>query len=70
MWTDVVAELLEEERHRQADTLRAAHAVVERLLGVVPSDTGRDGEVALVPAEFRQPGDESPRRVWRLRRTR
>ena len=32
VWADTVAELLEDEPHRRADTLRAAHAVIERLL--------------------------------------
>ncbi len=38
LWTDQVAEVLEGEPHRQADTLRAARAVIKRLLTVVPGD--------------------------------
>ena len=35
MWTDMVEQQFGDEPGRHPDTLRAAHAVVERLLGVV-----------------------------------
>lgn len=38
MWADQVAQALEENPAAQAEILRAAHAVVERLLGAVPQD--------------------------------
>jgi hypothetical protein len=38
MWADQVAQALEDEPGRQAEILRAAHAVVERLLGVVGAE--------------------------------
>lgn len=41
MWADSVAELLDDQPHRRGDTLRAAHAVVERLLdGAAPGHLG------------------------------
>jgi len=39
MWADQVAQQLEDEPNRRAATLRAAHAVIQRLLDVVPSAT-------------------------------
>ena len=38
MWADMVAEQLEDEPNRQGDTLRAAHAVVQRLLDGVEDE--------------------------------
>ena len=38
LWVLSVAELLEDEPHRQGDTLRAAHAVVQRLLDGVEDE--------------------------------
>lgn len=39
LWVLAVDELLEEQPHRQGEVLRAAHAVVQRLLSVVPQAT-------------------------------
>ena len=36
MWADRVPELLEREPHRQGETFKAAHAVVQRLLRACP----------------------------------
>ena len=41
LWVLSVDELLEEQPHRQGEVLRAAHAVVQRLLTVVPDSTRR-----------------------------
>ncbi len=38
MWADMVAEQLEDEPDRRGETLRAAHAVVQRLLDGVEDD--------------------------------
>ena len=37
IWADSVVQQLEDEPHRQGDTLRAAHTVVQRLLAHVPA---------------------------------
>ena len=38
LWADMVEQQLEEHPDREADTLRAAHAVVQRLLRCVPGE--------------------------------
>ena len=37
MWTDMVADVLEDEPGRKAETLRAARTVVGQLLNIVPA---------------------------------
>jgi len=39
LWVVSVGEMLEEQPNRQGEVLRAAHAVVQRLLSVVPQAT-------------------------------